>query len=223
MADIQLFDFEGNDVRTAMHDDGSLWFVAADVCRALEIANSRDAVSRLDGDEKGVVSADTLGGSQEIVVISEPGLYELVLTSRKPEARKFKRWVKHEVLPQIRQTGRYGVPQLTQAELTLQIAQSQVAMERQLLEHEARIKALEDRPETPLLPQSADTGYMTVLAYCKAKDIQAPLSATQAAGKAITKTCKSLSITIGRVPDERWGVVNSYPVELLDEYFAKSV
>ena len=90
--------------------DGEPWFVAADVCRALEISNSRDAVARLDDDEKGVGSTDTLGGKQGMQIINEPGLYTLVLGSRKPEAKTFKRWVTHEVLPAIRKTGSYKTP-----------------------------------------------------------------------------------------------------------------
>ena len=90
--------------------DGEPWFVAADVCRALEISNSRDAVARLDDDEKGVGSTDTLGGKQGMQIINEPGLYTLVLGSRKPEAKTFKRWVTHEVFPAIRKTGSYKTP-----------------------------------------------------------------------------------------------------------------
>ena len=87
--------------------DGEPWFVAADVCKALEIANNRDALTRIDDDEKGVALADTLGGKQEVTIVNEPGLYSLVLGSRKPEAKVFKRWVTHEVLPTIRKTGGY--------------------------------------------------------------------------------------------------------------------
>lgn len=87
--------------------DGEPWFVAADVCKALEISNSRDAVQRLDEDEKGVVSTDTLGGQQNLTAINEPGLYVLVLGSRKPEAKEFKRWITHDVIPTIRKTGGY--------------------------------------------------------------------------------------------------------------------
>lgn len=87
--------------------DSEPWFVAADVCKALEIKNSRDALGRLDDDEKGVVSTDTLGGIQEMSTVNEPGLYSLVLGSRKPEAKEFKRWITHDVIPTIRKTGGY--------------------------------------------------------------------------------------------------------------------
>lgn len=95
-------------VRTIVRDDEP-WFVAADVCRALEVSNSRDAVARLDEDEKGVVLTDTPGGRQEMTIVNEPGLYSLVLGSRKPEAKAFKRWITHEVIPTIRKTGAYSI------------------------------------------------------------------------------------------------------------------
>ena len=81
--------------------DGAPWFVVADVCKALEIANSRDALTRIDDDEKGVASTDTLGGKQEVAIVNEPGLYSLVLGSRKPEAKVFKHWVTSEILPYV--------------------------------------------------------------------------------------------------------------------------
>ena len=108
----QTFNFDHLPVRT-FNKDGEVWFVAADVCAALEIANPRDAVSRLDDDERStVVTTDSRskGGAtqrREIIAISESGLYALVMTSRKEEAKRFKRWVTHDVLPAIRTTGKY--------------------------------------------------------------------------------------------------------------------
>lgn len=86
--------------------EGEPWFVAADVCSALEI--DRTATRRLDDDEKGVYSTHTLGGPQEASIVNEFGLYSLILGSRKPEAKAFKRWVTHEVLPAIRKQGYYS-------------------------------------------------------------------------------------------------------------------
>ena len=83
------------------------WFVAVDVCRALEIEKTNRALSRLDDDEKGAHSMSTLGGIQKLSVISESGLYSLILGSRKPEAKAFKRWITHEVIPSIRKYGAY--------------------------------------------------------------------------------------------------------------------
>lgn len=102
----KVFNFGGNDVRTIVKGN-EVWFVAKDVCEVLEIRNSRMALQRLDEDEKGVNSIDTLGGTQSISTVNESGLYTLILGSRKPEARQFKRWVTHEVLPTIRKHGAY--------------------------------------------------------------------------------------------------------------------
>ncbi|KUF22000.1 phage antirepressor [Bacillus sp. G1(2015b)] len=113
----QIFNYEDQQVRTVVKNE-EVWFVAKDVCDVLEIKNNRDAISRLDVDEKGVVSTDTLGGSQELTAVNEPGLYTLILGSRKPEARKFKRWITHEVIPAIRKHGGYLTPQAVEETLT---------------------------------------------------------------------------------------------------------
>lgn len=102
------FDFEGSQVRVVTDAQGEPWFVAADVLSTISL--DRKALERLDDDEKGVNSIHTPGGTQEMTTVNEPGLYALVLGSRKAEAKRFKRWVTHEVLPAIRKTGSYAVP-----------------------------------------------------------------------------------------------------------------
>jgi len=104
------------EVRMVMQD-GEPWWVLADVCRVLEIRNSRDAANRLDDDEKGVGQIDTPGGPRQMTVINESGLYSVILRSDKPEAKAFKRWITHEVLPSIRRTGTYSVNQGHQEKL----------------------------------------------------------------------------------------------------------
>lgn len=106
----QVFSGEFGSVRV-LTKDGDPWFVATDVCKALDIVQNRNATARLDDDEKGVCSMDTPGGKQEITIVSEPGLYSLVLGSRKPEAKQFKRWITHEVIPAIRKHGAYMTAQ----------------------------------------------------------------------------------------------------------------
>lgn len=108
MNQLQVFHFTGKDVRVIMKD-GQPWWVAKDVCSVLEINNTSQALARLDEDEKGLINNDTLGGIQAMTAVTESGLYSLILTSRKPESKKFKRWVTHEVLPAIRQTGTYSL------------------------------------------------------------------------------------------------------------------
>lgn len=107
--EISTFRHEGVDIRTVLVD-GEPWFVAADVARALDMDNIRPSLALLDDDERGVNTIDTLGGQQSVTTVNEPGLYSLILRSRKPEAKSFKRWVTHQVLPAIRQTGSYLAP-----------------------------------------------------------------------------------------------------------------
>lgn len=102
--EMQKFDFKGAALRTLTDGAGEPWFVAKDVCDILEISNPSDALKRLDDDER---SRFNLGRQGETNIVNEAGLYVLVLGSRKPEAHEFKRWVTHEVLPQIRRTGGY--------------------------------------------------------------------------------------------------------------------
>lgn len=120
---MQIFQNEAfGEIRTLLID-GEPWFVAADVCKALLIVNSRDALTRIDDDEKGVVSTDTLGGRQEVTIVNEPGLYALILSSRKPEAKAFKRWITHEVIPSIRKHGAYISPNAEAVQVTPTIEQ----------------------------------------------------------------------------------------------------
>lgn len=108
MNEMQVFHSgQFGEIRT-VNKDGAPWFVAADVCRALELDKTWNALQRLDEDEKGTTSISTLGGQQEMSIVNEPGLYALVLGSRKPEAKAFKRWITHEVLPSIRKHGAYA-------------------------------------------------------------------------------------------------------------------
>lgn len=125
------------------------WFVAVDVCHALDIKNVSDAVKKLDDDEKGIALTDTPGGQQQLLIVNEPGLYSLVLLSRKESAKRFKRWLTHDVIPTLRKTGTYSVQPvqksmsaLEQWELALQVAK----------EHEARLNNLEGTVQQ----QSAD-------------------------------------------------------------------
>lgn len=99
----------GCTLRATVDDDGAYWFVAKDVAEALGYGNIRSTLSLLDTDEKGVHTVDTLGGTQTMTTVSESGLYSLILRSRKPEAKPFRRWVTSEVLPSLRKRGKYTV------------------------------------------------------------------------------------------------------------------
>ena len=110
MSTPQLYDFEGNNVRIVMID-GDPWFVAGDVCKVLGYANTSDAIAKhVDPEDKASVSLGLRGSPP--ITLNESGLYSLILTSHKPEAKRFKRWVTSEVLPSIRKHGMYAMPEV---------------------------------------------------------------------------------------------------------------
>ncbi|MHA0354454.1 BRO-N domain-containing protein [Bordetella bronchiseptica] len=111
-----VFNFGAHPIRIVMRD-GEPWLVASDVASALGYLTAKDAARHLDDDEKGRHIVPTPGGNQNVTIINESGLYALVLRSRKPEARKFAKWVTSEVLPSIRKTGSYGTPRIDPARL----------------------------------------------------------------------------------------------------------
>lgn len=110
------------EIRTLLID-GEPWFVAADVCKALEIGNPADAMRRLDADERTLVSIEGASNGLPVNAVNEPGLYTLILGSRKPEAKAFKRWITHEVIPAIRKHGAYISPNAEAVQVTPTIEQ----------------------------------------------------------------------------------------------------
>lgn len=144
MDNVTIFSKEEFGAVRAVTLEGEPWFVAADVCRALGLGNSRQTLSYLDDDEKGVITSDTLGGKQEMSTINEPGLYSLILRSRKPEAKAFKRWITHEVIPAIRKTGGYIAGQETMDDDQL-LANALMVAQRKIAERNKQLEAANEK------------------------------------------------------------------------------
>lgn len=151
-AEASTFDWRGVMLRTCRGPDGGIWFVAQDVCEALSLTNTARALHRLDDDEKGITTVNTLRGPQSVSTVSEAGIYVLVFRSRKPEAKSFKRWVTHTVLPAVRRDGAYiqGEERLlaaaTEAELQERLAELRASSDLALQAKERRgVCALEER------------------------------------------------------------------------------
>lgn len=138
-------------VRTVLLGDEP-WFVANDVAAVLDLGNAYSSLALLDEDEKGLHSMETPGGQQQVSVISESGLYSLILRSRKPQAQEFKRWITREVLPSIRKTGAYTtshsapvLPDLTTPQGVLALANQLQRTAEQLVEADQKLKELEPK------------------------------------------------------------------------------
>jgi anti-repressor protein len=127
------FTFADQPVRVITDEQGDPWFVATDVAHILGYRMASDMTRRLDEEDRGTRSVRTPGGEQDVVVITEPGLYAAVLGSQVPGAREFKRWVTHTVLPTIRRTGSYIAP-MTDAEKALVLAREVLSLHETVAE-----------------------------------------------------------------------------------------
>lgn len=144
MNNIQIFKYENNDVRT-VEMNGEPWFVGNDVAAALGYGKGKSlanaVTNHVDSEDKGVTELMTPGGKQNVTIINESGLYSLILSSKLPTAKQFKRWVTSEVLPSIRKNGGYiaGQEQMTPEEL---MAKALLVANKTLAERDARISEL---------------------------------------------------------------------------------
>lgn len=152
MTDLQIFNSpEFGAIRT-IEKDGEPWFVGKDVATALGYNNPRDAFKKhIDEEDKGVAKCDTLGGTQETTIINESGLYSLVLSSKLPTAKKFKRWVTSEVIPSIRKTGSYSALDMTQLSPEMQmlklLTDKAIATELAQKQQEQHLQLVEQKVE----------------------------------------------------------------------------
>ena len=172
---ITPFTYGDATIRTATINNEP-WFVAKDVCDALGISNPTDALKRLDDDER---ARFNLGRQGEANFVNEPGLYSLILASRKPEAKAFKRWITHEVLPAIRRDGGYISPSASEHQVNALIRQAQMRMELVQaakgiidpghLEAKARVILAQGLGELPELP--AENRPLYTSDYLKSKNL----------------------------------------------------
>lgn len=146
MDNIEIYENpEFGKVRTVLIDDEP-YFVGKDVTDILGYGNSRQALTtNVDDEDKEVHSVDTLGGTQKMTVINESGLYSLILGSKLPTAKKFKKWVTSEVLPSIRKTGSYTTSQMSAMEMIAELANNAVKVEKTLNDYNTRLDELEKK------------------------------------------------------------------------------
>lgn len=148
---LQVFSYNDKQVRTT-EIYGEIWFVAKDICDALELTNPTEALKALDEDERSSLriteGTSPKGGNPNMNIISEPGLYKLTFNSRKPEAKAFTRWVTHEVLPTIRRTGSYSIRD------TLSPEELELKRDTLNLERAKFINSMLGNPPFPMTPET---------------------------------------------------------------------
>ena len=212
MNQVVPFHFEARPIR-AIDKDGDPWFVLVDVCRILEIGNASDAARRLDDDEKDALDiVDPMGRPQRVTIINQSGLYSLILTSRKPEARRFKKWVTAEVLPAIRKTGKYQSKEVSPTNFDAIRALVDAAEA-----HETRLKKVEGAIEN----FGAHEDFKSIKAYAAIIGRKITTKESGELGKQATALSKHEGQKIGRQPDEAFGFVNTYHRSILERVFGQ--
>lgn len=173
MNELKIFENpEFGSIRT-LELNGEPWFVGKDVAEVLGYSNTRDALAkRVDKEDKGVANCDTLGGNQSLITINESGLYSLILSSKLPTAKAFKRWVTSEVLPAIRKTGGYipTTQQMSEQEImarAVQISMNTIAQQKEQLSKQA--EQLEQQAPKVLFAESVASSSSSILVFDLAK------------------------------------------------------
>lgn len=218
----EILSFEGHQVRVVMQD-GEPWWVVKDVCDALGVTNVTETMRRVDGEDFSMTEVlDARNCKQQTYIVNEAGLYSLILRSDKPEAKRFKRWLTHEVIPSIRKTGKYEVakPAPTKFEIMRNMLDAWEAHETKLEQHDKQIGTIEVSVSTlsdRMDLFGADTHYRTVRAFGNERKLRLSHAKANAIGRKAAKICRDRGIEIGEVPDERHGTVHSYPIDVLQE------
>lgn len=213
-------------VRTVLLNN-EVWFCIKDVCDILGLTNPTVVAKRLDEDEKAKFDLGLKNGELTNFT-NESGLYTLILRSDKPEAKPFRKWITSEVIPAIRKTGKYEEKPMTSAQYLLQQAQWMVEAENRMSNIEnnvaqtnqsignikkdiTRIEHNERRTVT--------SNHLTVIAYANMKGINPGSYNSSSVGRKATKLCRDRELLTGTVVDSKYGYINTYPVEILDEIF----
>ena len=230
------FDYSGQSVRM-VEINGEPWFVARDVCAVLGIRNVGNVLAALDEDEKGIRSTDTLGGPQDLVIVNESGLYAILLRSRKPEAKPFRRWVTSEVLPAIRKNGAYVAPSAEVAvaprpssslEVLAEVVGTLIRHERDLARQgemitsvDLRVGELGDEVRVTKARIDAIEGnhdYYAALGWARLTGFQPTDDRTLGnLGRIAGTVGRRQGIAPGRAPHAHYGEVNTWPLHVWDE------
>lgn len=216
MSEITRFNFDGSGVRSLVIQ-GEPWFVASDVCAVLGIVNSAQAVDRLEIEDLCFTEVlDSNGRRQRTSIVNESGLYELIIRSNKPDARRFRRWLTTEVIPTIRKTGSYSmVPVEPQDDLV--VLEEMIANMR---ESRRRIAAVEQGQNVLNAKVAAIEGAydeFTTLAYAKLKGLPSDRPSCQRHGQRASRLMRARGQQPRKRQDATFGSVNVYPVDVLDE------
>lgn len=214
------------EIRTAVSKDGEPMLCAKDVAKALGYIDTADAISRHCKSGKKVFHPHANGiGGVNMLYITERDVYRLIMRSNLPEAENFQDWVCDEVLPSIRKTGQYSIKPLTPAQQLLANAQMLVEMEQRQIEIQTQ-QALLDQRQTitenrmnEIETRVRDNGFMAVIGFANIHHLKLGNKTLQKLGKQCSAWCRRMGITPEQTRHDKWGSVNTYPMQALRDVF----
>lgn len=225
MAAIEIFKNESfGEVRVAGTSEEPL-FCLADVCKAVELSNPSSVKARLDEEDVQLLDLHALNytegiGNSKANFVTESGFYDVILQSSSPKVKPFRKWITSEVLPSIRKTGGYTAQQpLSPSELILRLAKMNVENERKMKELSDNQQRLESEIEEIRQRTITDLHKSTIVAYVSRNNIKLDVKRYGAMGRKASSICKKRNIPVTKINDIRWGNVNVFPDEVLDEVF----
>lgn len=184
MGNLMPFKFEETNVRTLVKEDGSIWFIAKDVCDVLEYKTWQvNIISHIPDEWKGVNRINTLGGNQEVSILSESGLYFFLARSDKPKALPFQKWIAGEVVPSIRKTGSYSVKKADKFAIMRNMLDALEVQEKEIQRHESEIKGLQ-------MDLYKRDGYFCVAGYLKRLGQNCDTKTAAKHGRKLSSICK---------------------------------
>lgn len=205
MNDLKIFSYLGNDVRTIVRNNET-WFVLKDVCGALDLSNSTWVANRLDEDELSQTKLmDSIGRKQETIIVNESGLYNVILRSDKPEAKRFKKWITSEVLPAIRKHGLYATEDVVRLSLENPSYMIELLTNYQA-EREAR-KQTEKQLEEKTIQLDVNSKWFTVKRIAKLNNEHWKSFNNW---RALKNTSNFLGYDVKKIFDANYGQVNAY-------------
>lgn len=231
----EIFNYNNlGSVRVQIDNQGNPWFCLSDICSILNLTTPSRVAERLFSEGMSLTHTLTNGGTQQLLFINEANLYKLIMSSRKPEAEAFQKWVCYEVIPSIRKTGSYNVnePKLSFTDFMIKLAgqvDQNVADIKNLFTTTDRntqainvntqcINILNEKVEI-----MSNDSYLTINAFATFKNVPLTLELAQRLGQIATRTCNERGIFVAPVKHPVWGSVNMYPLAILDEVFSNNV
>lgn len=212
-SELQLFENPSfGQIRVVQLENGEPMFCLADVCKMLDLGNPSQVTTRLNS--KGIITNDTPtnGGIQKMLFINESNLYKCIFQSRKPEAEQITEWVTSEVLPSIRKTGAYQIKPMTNLQMLQHTINAMVEQEQRVYNLEAEVKEMKAQITTR-------PDYFSIAGFATLNGLSYGRKQCAVLGRKASKLCKEKGITTEQIHDPRFGLVKSYPSEVLKEVF----